>query len=181
MGKSIKKLLKILRNNLRMLYYRAKYPNLRASKTTIIERNAFIEKLGKVVIEDNTILRRWVVLNAMDAKISIGKNCSINSFCHISGKGDIEIGNNVLIATQCVIISSNHNFERTDIPIKQQGNTPEKIVIEDDVWLGAGVKILAGVRVGKGCVVGAGSVVTKDLPPFSVAVGVPARIIRERQ
>ena len=98
----------------------------------------------------------------------------------MSGNGGIEIGNNVRIATQCVIVSANHNFSQVDIPIVKQGETKQKIVIGDDCWLGAGVKVLAGVHIGKGCVVGAGAVVVNDLEPYSVAVGVPARVIKKR-
>lgn len=110
----------------------------------------------------------------------IGNNCSINSFCYLSGNGGIEIGNNVRIATQSVIVSANHKFDRTDIPIIEQGETREKIIIEDDCWLGAGVKVLSGVTICKGFVIGAGTVVTKDIPPYSVVVGVPGRVIKNR-
>lgn len=111
----------------------------------------------------------------------IGNNCTVNSFSHISGNGDVEIGNNVLIATQCVIISANHNFDRLDVPISEQGEEREKIVIEDDCWLGAGVKILAGVTIHKGSVIGAGSVMTHDVPQYSVIVGVPGKVIKSRR
>ena len=137
-------------------------------------------KSGTVVIEDNTIVRKWVCLRPYGGKIKIGKNCTINSFCHISGNGEVEIGDNVLIATQCVIISANHNFDKNDIPIAQQGETRKKIIIEDDCWLGAGVKVLAGVTIHRGSGIGAGSVVTHDIPENSVAVGVPAKVIRKR-
>lgn len=179
--KKIINLLREIKNNVRYIYYTIKYSNLKTTKSTIIQEDVYIDKYGKVFIGENTVVKRWSVINAMEANITIGNNCSINSFCHISGKGDIEIGNNVLIATHCVIISSNHIFDRTDIPIKEQGNTPKKIIIEDDVWLGAGVKVLAGITIGKGSVIGAGSVVTKDIPAYSIAVGVPAKVIKQRQ
>lgn len=67
-----------------------------------------------------------------------------------------------------------------ELPIREQGVTREGIIIEDDCWLGSGVKVLDGVTIGKGCVIGANSVVTKDIPPYSVAVGAPARVIKKR-
>lgn len=137
-------------------------------------------RTGKIIIGNNTIIRKWVCLRPYGGKIQIGENCTVNSFCHISGNGVVEIGNNVLIATQCVIISANHNFDRVDVPIANQGETRKKIVIEDNCWLGAGVKVLAGITIHQGAVIGAGSVVTKDIPENSVAVGVPARVIRKR-
>jgi acetyltransferase-like isoleucine patch superfamily enzyme len=88
----------------------------------------------------------------------------------------------VLLAANCYIGGAQHRYDRLDLPIMRQGyDSRGGVVIEDDVWLGAGVMILDGVRVGTGCVVGAGSVVTKELPPFSVAVGVPARIVANRR
>ncbi len=74
----------------------------------------------------------------------------------------------------------NHNFADTSQKIIDQGVTCKGIVIEDDCWLGFGVKVLDGVTIGKGSVIGAGAIVTKDIPPFSIAVGVPARVIKSR-
>ena len=85
-----------------------------------------------------------------------------------------------MLATQCVIVSANHNFSDINEPIAKQGETKEKIVIEDDCWLGAGVKVLAGVTIHKGSVIGAGSVITHDVPPYSVVVGVPGKVIKSR-
>src|SRR5690606_30062045 len=98
----------------------------------------------------------------------------------IDAYGTVEIGNNVRIAHGCSIVSENHGIDRTDVPIYKQKKVPGQIVIGDDVWLGAGVRILKDVKVGHGSVIGAGSVVNKDIPPYSVAVGVPARVIRYR-
>ena len=130
---------------------------------------------------DNTSIRAWSCFKSYGGTIKIGDNCSINSFCHFSGNGGITIGNDVLIATQCVLISANHNIENPDMLIREQGETQRPIIIEDNCWLGAGVKVLAGVTIHKGCVVGAGAVVTHDLPAYSVAIGVPAIVIRLRR
>ena len=136
--------------------------------------------LGNIMIGTNTIIRPWCCLKPYGGYIKVGDYCSINSFVHISGNGGVLIGNNVLIATQSVLVSANHNFEMTNIPISQQGETAKPIIIEDDCWLGAGVKVLAGVTIHKGSVIGAGSVVTTDIPEYSVAVGVPAKVIKKR-
>lgn len=115
--------------------------------------------------------------------VTIGEDSSVQAQSIIVGGkgGHIRIGNCVRIAPQVMMIAANHNFDRTDIPIHKQGCTSEPITIEDDVWIAGKVMITAGVTIGTGCVVGAGSVVTKDLPPWSVAVGVPARVIRSRR
>lgn len=136
---------------------------------------------GQLKVGRNTRISKWVCLKPYGGYIHIGDNCTINSFCHISGNGGVIIGNNVLIATQVVIISANHNFSDLDIPIREQGETRKQIVIEDNCWLGAGAKVLAGVTIHSGSVIGAGSVVTKDVPPNSIVVGVPGQVIKTRE
>jgi len=95
------------------------------------------------------------------------------------GEG-IEIGNDVSIGPFCTIICFDHVFSDRSKPIRQQGYTGGKIVIEDDVWIGSHVVVTKGVTIGRGSIIGAGSVVTRDIPPCSVAAGVPARVIRTR-
>jgi len=78
------------------------------------------------------------------------------------------------------LIAEDHDSGDPHLPIKAQGVTRQSIVIEDDVWLGAGAVVVAGVTVGRGSVVAAGAVVTRDVPPQSVVAGVPARLVRSR-
>lgn len=92
----------------------------------------------------------------------------------------INLGKNVILGPYVQIIAFNHGFEKTDIPIAEQDYTEDDIIIEDDVWIGAGAIILAGAKVGKGCVVAAGSVVTKELPPNTICGGIPAKVIKHR-
>ena len=153
---------------LRTKYYMIRY-RIKAGSGTIFQGSTEIVSSGKTGFGKNCVIAPWVVLREWGGYIKVGNNCSINSFCHISGNGGVEIGNDVRIATQSVIVSANHNFDDLDIPITFQGETKEKIIIEDDCWIGASVKILAGVTVGKGSVIGAGSVVNKDIPPYSIA------------
>jgi acetyltransferase-like isoleucine patch superfamily enzyme len=80
-----------------------------------------------------------------------------------------------------VIIPANHGFERIDVPMNTQPLTKKGIVIGEDVWIGSGCRILDGVHIGGGSVIGAGSVVTKNIGPYSIALGVPARIVGSRQ
>ena len=112
--------------------------------------------------------------------IRVGSNCTIQYGCLLYGVGGLEIGDDVRIAANTVITPMNHVFEDPAKPIRLQGETALGIQIGSDIWIGTGVKILDGVCIGDGCVIGAGSVVTKDIPPYSVAVGVPARVIGRR-
>lgn len=113
--------------------------------------------------------------------LTIGTGVSINLNVLIDPcDGSITIGNNVLIGPNCVLRAADHIFSDPQTPIKTQGHRGGHIIIEDDCWLGANVVILKDVTIGKGSIVGAGSVVTKDIPPLSIAAGVPARIIGHR-
>ena len=115
-------------------------------------------------------------------RIEIGDNVFFNSNVMINADigGRVKIGNNVLIGPNGVIRASNHIFRDPTVIIMNQGHDPGTIVIEDDVWIGANVVILPNITVGKGSIIGAGSVVTKDVDPYSVVAGVPAKKIADR-
>lgn len=127
-----------------------------------------------ISFDDNVDVR-----SGKDTDSFIGDNVSINRNTVI--RGCFRIGNKCAIAPNCTIIGSNHNFQRIDIPIKQQGFSTLGIIIEDDVWIGANSVVLDGVTIGKGSVIGAGSIVTKSIPPYSIAVGNPCKVIKSRK
>lgn len=112
--------------------------------------------------------------------ISIGDNSSIGLNAILDG--GIQIGNNVMMGQYCAILTTNHCFNRIDIPMNQQGcGEIAPVIIDDDVWIGLHCVILRGVHIGKGAIIGAGSVVTKDVPPYAIAAGNPASVIRYRK
>jgi galactoside O-acetyltransferase len=116
--------------------------------------------------------------------ISIGNNVGFNYGVWVAANrkeaGAIEIGNNVLIGPYTILHSGNHKFSNPLLPIYKQGYEFSKIKIEDDVWIAARCTILAGVTIGKGAVVAAGSVVIRNVEPFTVVGGVPAKVIAQR-
>lgn len=112
--------------------------------------------------------------------ITIGDNCTINPYTIVYGQGNCFIGNDVRIAAHCVIVPANHIFDDCSVPIWRQGLSKKGIRIEDDVWIGAGVKVLDGVVIRKGCVIGANSVVTKSTEEYGVYVGTPAKLLSYR-
>ena len=113
--------------------------------------------------------------------VSIGNNSGIGENAWMLSDG-ITIGNDVMMGPDCMFFTSNHKSESISIPMWQQGFTEvDPIVIEDDVWIGARVIILKGVTIGKGSIIGAGSVVTKDVEPYSIVGGNPAKLIRKRK
>lgn len=107
--------------------------------------------------------------------VAIGSRVSIAEFVHIWGGGGVRVGNDVMIASHSVITSQSHDV---NAKIYNRTNVMKPVVIEDNVWIGAGAIILPGVRIGSGAVIGAGSVVTKDVAPRTIVVGMPARALR---
>lgn len=137
---------------------------------------------NQVVLHNKVALGQGVELYCYDrACFEIGEGTSLGSYSRISGLGNVKIGRNCLIAPYVGIFPSNHNYAALDRPIKFQGFTFKGIEIGDDCWLGSGVKVLDGISIGHSCVVGAGAVVTKSLPPYSIAIGVPAKVIGDRR
>jgi acetyltransferase-like isoleucine patch superfamily enzyme len=132
--------------------------------------------LGKYAIIECT-----GVLRNVGNSLKIGNNVGINHYCFIGVRGNITIGDNVIFGPRVNIFSENHIFNNLDIPIKNQGVEKKDTIIGNDVWIGANVSIMPGIKIGNGCVIAAGSVVTKDIPDFSVAAGVPAKIIKNRK
>jgi len=112
--------------------------------------------------------------------LKMGNNSNIGPYCFIGCSGRIEIGNNVMMSPRVSIYSENHNFERVDIPMKEQGVTRGVTIIEDDCWIASNSIILSDVRIGRGAVIAAGSVVSQDVLPYAVVAGVPARVVKMR-
>ncbi|MFA5316533.1 MAG: acyltransferase [Dehalococcoidales bacterium] len=130
--------------------------------------------------EGTNILHNCCLYAHGGGMIKIGSRAAINSNVMLGAadKGTITIGDDVLIGPNVVIRASNHRYEKKDIPVNRQGHAGGKIAIEDDVWIGANCTILPDVTIGRGAIIGAGAVVTRDVPPFSLAGGVPAAVIK---
>jgi acetyltransferase-like isoleucine patch superfamily enzyme len=111
----------------------------------------------------------------------LGSCIFIGPYTVIYGHGGVVIGEDSLIAMHCRILSSDHAIPGRETPIRSQPDVLQPTSIGRDVWLGAGVTVLGGVTIGEGCVVAAGAVVTKDLPAYAIAMGVPARVVRWRE
>ena len=111
--------------------------------------------------------------------LSVGDNSGVGVNALISS--DVTIGNDVMMGPDCMLFTTNHGMERTDVPMwRQKSSEARPIVIGNDVWIGARAIILPGVHVGDGAVIGAGSVVTKDVAPYSIVAGNPAKLLRMR-
>lgn len=143
----------------------------------------------------NGLLRSWVGGKAIEycgknvnidknayfsRKLSIGDNSGIGANSQLQGK--IIIGKNVMMGAECFKYTVNHKFSDLSTPMYKQGYEEEKTVtICDDVWIGGRVTILPGVTVGEGAIIGAGAIVTKNIPPYAVVAGNPAKVIKFRK
>lgn len=166
----------------------AKY--LFAGRDLIVEDYAELNCLStkKIVLGNRVTIGRGAIIrpsNSFGGEIGeglkIGNNSNIGALNYIGCSGYIELGNNVMLGPKVGLFAENHVFRSVDIPIKEQGVDKQFIRIEDDCWIGANSMVLAGVTIGTGSVVAAGSVVTKDVPPFCVVGGVPAKVIKRRK
>ncbi len=146
---------------------------------TIFGRDGGKVELGKRV----RVLRGTIIEVAQSGKVIIGNHTHIFANCNLNGYvGTLQIGKHVMIAANCGLTPYQHRLDDLSQPMSRQELTSKgDIIIEDDVWLGMGVKVMDGVCIGQGAVVGANAVVTKDIPPYSIAVGVPARVIGKRE
>lgn len=156
--------------------------------------NPFVHKKGK-----GTVIRHRTRIDVFPwNKFTTGKNCTIEDFVTINnGVGDViigdrsrigmgntligpvRIGNDVIFAQNIVVSGLNHGYQDVHVPIKDQPVTATQIVIEDEVWIGANATVVSGTTIGKHSVIAAGSVVTKNVPPFSIAAGNPAKLIKQ--
>ncbi|MDZ8188073.1 MAG: DapH/DapD/GlmU-related protein [Nostoc sp. ChiSLP02] len=138
-------------------------------------------KNNRIHLGNRVAIERYVDIGCLeDTYIHIDEDTFIGPNVCIEGPGNIRIGKHCMIAAHSGIYANNHNFVDIMQPMKYQGVSRKGIAIEDNCWLGHGVTVLDGVTIGEGSVIGAGAVVNKDIPPFSIAVGIPARVIKNR-
>jgi acetyltransferase-like isoleucine patch superfamily enzyme len=149
-----------------------------------VEINALSKKgikIGNnVSILDRTIIECTGVIRNLGNGLIIGNNVGIAQNCFIQVRGDVKIGNNVIFGPNVSVFSENHNFSDPTKFINEQGETRKGVCIEDGVWIGTGSIILDGVTIGANSIIAAGSIVNKDVLPYSIVGGIPAKIIRMR-
>ncbi|MGH7264920.1 MAG: acyltransferase, partial [Candidatus Rokuibacteriota bacterium] len=135
-----------------------------------------------IAIGSGVFVGRSTVLSCKGGSIEVGDHANLGLGCVVLSESQVSIGESCLFAAHCYLVAGgNHDFSRTDIPIIQQPSVSRGgIRIEPNVWLGARVTVIDGVTIGRDAVVGAGAVVTRDVPPFAVVAGVPAKVVRMR-
>lgn len=158
---------------------------IRLGRNVYLDQGVYLHACpGGIEIGDNSFVMHGAVLHVYNfrglphAFIRIGRDSLIGEMNVLRGQGGITIGDRVYTAPLVQLLAVNHVYSDPDRPMVEQGITAEGIVVEDDVWIGAGAVITDNVRIGKGAVVAAGAVVTQDVPPHTVVGGVPARVLK---
>jgi acetyltransferase-like isoleucine patch superfamily enzyme len=171
-----------IENNVRIRFA----DHIRLARNVYLDESVYLHAMPEgIEIGENTYVMHHAELHVFNfrnlphAHIKIGKNCLISEFNVLRGQGGITIGDNVYTSPFVQMVAVNHVYHDPEQPIIAQGITAQGIVIEDNVWIGSGAIILDGVRVGKGAVIAAGAVVAKDVPPRTIAAGIPAKIVKE--
>jgi len=147
-------------------------------KVGFVLRYAVLKTLAQSV-GDNVSIHTGVFLFNVD-KLCVGNNVSIHPMTYIEAYGGVDIGDDVSIAEGTTIMSVSHVFDDLNIPIKDQGVTPKKIIIQENVWIGAKATILGGNTIRSGSIIGTNGVITHDTEENGIYVGCPARLLRRR-
>ena len=152
---------------------------IKRGKGSIIRRKARLDLIPskKITLGVRSTIEDYAIINNQMGDILIGDHCQVTS--RVKLVGPVTLGNYVVIGSGAQITGLTHNYEDISIPIAQQGVSPCRTIIEEDVWIGGNSCINQGITIGKHSLVGSGSVVTKSVPPYSIVGGNPARILKQ--
>lgn len=168
----------------RFLALRLRNPRVITRGLVFLDRGARIEARrghGRVVVGRFVHIGANSALRCHEGTLTVADKCVLGRRVSVNCYLDVEIGDSTLLADDVYVSDFDHRFDDPHVPIKDQGIVRSRVRIGRDVWLGTKVTVARGVRIGDGAVVGANAVVTRDLPAHSVAVGVPARVVKDRR
>ncbi len=187
-----------IRNRIYPLFFKGFHKNSHIGRHVTLRCPRQIHLSGGVIIDDfvqliatsnhskaisigkGSFLRSYAMVNAgpPEGFVDMGSNSTVGQGSLLYGNGGLSIGNKVMIAGQCTIVASSHNYEEADIPMISQGYSARGITICDNVWIGSGARILDGVTIGEGAIVGANAVVNNDVAPGDRIGGIPAHSLK---
>ena len=157
---------------------------IRIGDSVVIDDHVVLDAKGTsnqgITIGKGVFLGRGTILSCKNGDIELGDHVNIGFNSEIFSGSRVTVGAYGLFAAYTYLVGGGHEFDRADVPVIEQERSSRGITLGENVWLGAGAKVLDGVRIGRDVVVGAGAVVTADLADGVVAAGVPARVIRQR-
>ncbi len=162
---------------MRRLYWRL--CGLHAGRAAVVHRGVTIINPSRLTLGYAAQVGPGCYVKCVPGTIQLGDGASLGEGSWVSSTESVTIEANAMIGPGCHITDANHGFARDEL-IRRQPRTASPVVIGNDAWLGAGAKVLAGVQIGMGAVIGAGAVVTSDIPAYSIAVGIPARVVGSR-
>ncbi|HJN45994.1 MAG: hypothetical protein CL477_03245 [Acidobacteria bacterium] len=158
---------------------------IRIGDDVVIDDNCCLDAKGAdnrgISIGNGVFIGRNTILSCKNGDIEIDDRANIGFNCEIFSGGHVRLGKRTLVAAYTYVVGGDHLHDRTDRPVLEQGRVAQGIEVDDNVWLGAHVVISDGARVGRDAIIGAGGVVRGEIPPWCVAAGVPARVIRTRR
>ncbi|OGV63679.1 MAG: hypothetical protein A2498_11635 [Lentisphaerae bacterium RIFOXYC12_FULL_60_16] len=151
----------------------------------IIDDNCLLDAKGNnnegIRIGSGTFIGRNSILSCKNGDIVLGENVNIGFNCEVFSGSRVRVGDNTLMAAYSYLVGGDHDADDVAATVTEQGSSSRGIDVGDGCWIGAGVKVLDGHRIGQRAILGAGAVVTRDIPAYAVAAGVPARVIRDRR
>ena len=158
---------------------------IRIGDDVVIDDNCCLDAKGTdnrgITIGSGVFIGRNTILSCKNGDIEIDDRANIGFNCEIFSGGHVRLGKNTLVAAYTYLVGGDHLHDRTDLPVLDQGRIAKGIEVDDNVWLGAHVVIADGARVGRDAIIGAGAVVFGEIPPFQIAAGVPAKVVRDRR
>jgi len=153
-------------------------------RQVMIDDHAVLDAKGadsSIELGDQILLGRHTILSCNQSTLTIGDFVSIGPFCFMTSRSFLRIGSNVAIGAGTYLLGGGHAYDDPDTAVIHQARLSKGITVEDNAWIGIGAKILDGVTVGRNSIVGAGAVVSKDVPPYTVVLGNPARVVEKRK
>ncbi|KAA3612260.1 MAG: hypothetical protein DWQ05_19880 [Calditrichaeota bacterium] len=173
--------------------------NVTFGTNVVLRHPGKIEIGDNVVIDDNVVLDakgadnkglfigngvfvgRNTILSCKNGDIILDDNANIGFNCEIFSANSVHVGKNVLMAAYTYLVGGTHTFNRTDIPMIQQEREARGITVGEGAWIGAHAVVFDGTNIGKECVIGAGAIVNRDIPDWQIAVGSPAKPVKDRR
>lgn len=158
---------------------------IRIGDNVVIDDGCCLDAKGNdnhgIDIGTGVFIGRGTILSCKNGDIEIGDHANIGFNCEIFSGARVRLGRHTLLAAYTYLVGGDHTHDRTDVPVLHQERVARGIEVDDNAWLGAHVVVADGVTIGRDAIVGAGAVVRNPIPPFAVAAGVPARVIRDRR
>jgi acetyltransferase-like isoleucine patch superfamily enzyme len=158
---------------------------IRIGDNVVIDDGCCLDAKGTdnsgIEIGNGVFLGRNTILSCKNGGIEIGDQANIGFNSEIFSAGRVRVGQNVLIAAYTYLVGGDHLYDRVDIPVLHQGRTARGIEVDDNVWLGAHTVVTDGSTIGRDAIIGAGAVVVGEIPEFAIAVGIPAKVVRDRR